>query len=92
MFLDIKKQLAAMHPEMVSRLILIAAPCGGKEAIPPSPQVVNFFSEMVNKSINNIPITPQHVRILLSNGKMIKSLNGNAVIAFVFACLLEHRQ
>ena len=38
----------------------------GKESIPLSPQHVKFFSEMVNKSINNIPITPQDVKTLLS--------------------------
>ena len=31
-----------------------------------SPQLVRFFSEIVNKSINNIPITSQDVKMILS--------------------------
>jgi hypothetical protein len=62
----VAQQLAVMHPEKVNRLILLAASCGGKEGIPQSPQYVKFFSEMVNKSINNIPITPQDVKMILS--------------------------
>jgi hypothetical protein len=37
-----------------------------EKSIPQSPQLVKFFSEMVNKSINNISITPQDVKMLLS--------------------------
>jgi pimeloyl-ACP methyl ester carboxylesterase len=62
----VAQQLTVMHPEKVNRLILVAASCGGKEGISQSPQLVNFFSEMVNKSINDIPITPQEVKMLLS--------------------------
>jgi pimeloyl-ACP methyl ester carboxylesterase len=62
----IAQQLTVTHPEKVNRLILVAASCGGKESVPPSPHVVEFFSEMVNKSINNIPITPADVKMILS--------------------------
>lgn len=62
----VAQQLSVTHPEKVNRLILVAASCGGNESVPPSPQVVEFFSEMVNKSINNIPITPQDVKMILS--------------------------
>ncbi|MDQ3984556.1 MAG: alpha/beta hydrolase [Thermoproteota archaeon] len=62
----VAQQLAVTHPEKVNRLILLGASCGGKEGIPQNPQHVKFFSEMVNKSINNIPITPQDVKTLLS--------------------------
>ncbi|MFZ0510685.1 MAG: alpha/beta hydrolase [Candidatus Nitrosopolaris sp.] len=41
----VAQQLIVTHPEKVNRLILIAASCGGKEAIPPNPQVVKFFSD-----------------------------------------------
>jgi pimeloyl-ACP methyl ester carboxylesterase len=37
------QQLTVTHPEKVNRLILVAASCGGKESVPPSPQVVKFF-------------------------------------------------
>jgi pimeloyl-ACP methyl ester carboxylesterase len=62
----VAQQLIVSHPEKVNRLILVAASCGGKESIPRSPELVEFFSEMVNKSINNIPITPQDVKTLLT--------------------------
>jgi len=61
----VAQQFTVTHPEKVNRLILLAASCGGKEGIPESPQHRKFF-EMVNKSINNIPITPQDVKTLLS--------------------------
>lgn len=62
----VAQQLTVTHTEKINRLILVAASCGGKENVPPSPQVVEFFSEIVNKSINNIPITPQDVKKILS--------------------------
>src|SRR5215831_7103898 len=61
----VAQQLIVTHPEKVNRLLLVAASCGGKESIPPSPQVVKFFSEMTNKLTNNVAITPQDVRILM---------------------------
>jgi pimeloyl-ACP methyl ester carboxylesterase len=39
----IAQQITIMYPEKVNRLILVAASCGGKESVPPSPQVVEFF-------------------------------------------------
>jgi pimeloyl-ACP methyl ester carboxylesterase len=62
----VAQQLTVTHPEKVNRIILLAASCGGKESIPENPQLVKFFSEMVNKSINNISITSQDVKTLLS--------------------------
>jgi pimeloyl-ACP methyl ester carboxylesterase len=62
----VAQQLAVTHPEKVNRLILVAATCGGKESVPPIPQVVKFLTEMSNKSVNEIPITPQEVKMILS--------------------------
>ena len=62
----VAQQITVTHPEKVNRLILLAASCGGKEGVPESPQLVKFFTGMVNKSLNNIPITPQDVKMLLS--------------------------
>src|SRR5215469_16444260 len=61
----IAQQLIVTHPEKVNRLLLVAASCGGKESIPQSPKVVKLFYEMIHKSTNNIPVTPQDVRILM---------------------------
>ncbi len=62
----VAQQITVTHPEKVNRLILLGASCSGKEGVPESPQLVKFFTEMVNKSLNNIPITPQDVKMLLS--------------------------
>ena len=62
----VAQQLAINHPEKVNRLILAAASCGGKEAIPQSPQFLQFLSQIANKSMNNIPVAPQEVKSLLS--------------------------
>jgi pimeloyl-ACP methyl ester carboxylesterase len=62
----IAQQLTVSYPEKVNRLVLVGASCGGKEAVPRNPELVTFFSEMVNKSINNIPIAPQDVKALLA--------------------------
>src|SRR5215831_3525296 len=59
----VAQQLVVTHPEKVNRLLLVAASCGGRESIPQSPQVVRFYVEMIKNSTNNIPITPQDVRM-----------------------------
>jgi len=64
----VAQQLAIMHPEKINRLILVAASCGGKESIPPSPQVLKMGIDIANKSANDIPITPQEVKALLALG------------------------
>ena len=47
---------------------MLAASCGGKESIPPSPQVLKMSIDIANKSANDIPITPQEVKALLALG------------------------
>ena len=59
----VAQQLAVAHAEKINRLILVEASCGGKGSIPPSPQVAKFFTEIANKSINNITITQQDVLV-----------------------------
>jgi pimeloyl-ACP methyl ester carboxylesterase len=41
----VAQQLAATHPEKVNRLILAAASCGGKEAIPKPSTCTIFISD-----------------------------------------------
>ena len=59
-------ELAVTHPEKVNRLILVSTTCGGKDSIPPSPQLVKLGRDLVNKFLNNIPITPQEIKLTLS--------------------------
>jgi pimeloyl-ACP methyl ester carboxylesterase len=62
----VAQQLAVTHPEKVNRLILVSTTCGGKDSIPPSPQLAKFGTELENKLLNNIPITPQEIKLTMS--------------------------
>src|SRR5206468_2499934 len=63
---SVAQQFAVMHPEKTNSLILVAATCGGKEGIPPPPQLVELQSEILNKSLNNITIAPEEIKSLIS--------------------------
>src|SRR5207249_2397406 len=54
------------HPEKVNRLILVATTCGGKDAIPKPPEFKKLQSEIVNKSLNNVPISQEEMKSLSS--------------------------
>jgi pimeloyl-ACP methyl ester carboxylesterase len=54
------------YPEKVNRLILVATTCGGKDGIPKPPEFIKLQSEIVNKSLNNIPLTPEEIKSLIS--------------------------
>ena len=62
----IAQQVVLTHPEKVNRLILIATTCGEKERIPPSPQLAKLGREVIDKLLNNIPITPQEIKMMAS--------------------------
>jgi pimeloyl-ACP methyl ester carboxylesterase len=62
----VAQQLAVTHPEKVNRLILVSTTCGGKDSIPPSPQLVKLGRDLGNKFLNNIPITPQEIKLTMS--------------------------
>ncbi len=62
----IAQQVVLTHPEKVNRLILVATTCGEKEMIPPSPQLAKLGREVVDKLLNNIPITPQEIKMMAS--------------------------
>ncbi len=47
----IAQQLASIHPDRVNNLILYASSCGGPDAVPPSPKVIETFS--------NASLTPE---------------------------------
>jgi hypothetical protein len=50
MGLFIAQELALKNPNRVNNLILYASSCGGKEAIPPSPQVLQAIDAITNTS------------------------------------------
>ena len=64
----IAQQLAVTHPDKVIRLVLVAASCGGKESIPPSPELPKMVIDVINKIANDTPVTSQEVKALMSQG------------------------
>jgi pimeloyl-ACP methyl ester carboxylesterase len=49
----IAEQLALTHPEMVNRLVLYGASCGGQEGIPQTQEVTMTISDFVNNRSQN---------------------------------------
>ena len=62
----IAQAFTVSHPEKVNRLILVATTCGGKDGIPKPPEFIKLQSEIVNKSLNNIPLTSEEIKSLVS--------------------------
>jgi pimeloyl-ACP methyl ester carboxylesterase len=62
----VAQQLTVTNPEKVNRLILVAASCGGKEGIPQSPQLQKMASDVTNKFINNISVSQEEMKSLIS--------------------------
>ena len=60
------QQLTIMHPDKVNSLILVASSCGGKDHTPKPPELVNLMNEMVNKSLNNIPLTTEEIKSIVA--------------------------
>jgi pimeloyl-ACP methyl ester carboxylesterase len=50
----IAQELALMSPDRINSLILSASSCGGKDAIPPSPEVIQAFTNSMNSSSSPI--------------------------------------
>jgi pimeloyl-ACP methyl ester carboxylesterase len=55
----VAQQLTVSHPEKVSRLIIVAGSCGGKDGIDQPPEFKKFLADVLNKSLHNIPITQE---------------------------------
>ena len=49
-------------------MLVAAYLCGGKESIPPSPELPKMVIDVVNKIANDTPVTSQEVKALLSQG------------------------
>jgi pimeloyl-ACP methyl ester carboxylesterase len=60
----IAQQFIVSHPERVNRVILVATTCGGKEGIPKPPAFIKLQSDLVNKSLHNIPMTAEQLKSL----------------------------
>ena len=54
------------YPDKVNRLILVATTCGGKDGIPKPPEFTKLMSEITNKSLNNVSISQEEMKSLVS--------------------------
>ncbi len=60
------QQFAVMYPEKINSLILVAASCGGKDGIDQPPEFKKLQYELVNKALNNVSITQEEMKPLVS--------------------------
>jgi pimeloyl-ACP methyl ester carboxylesterase len=60
------QQLTMMYPDKVNSLILVGSSCGGKDHTPKPPEFIELQSDVVNKSLNNIPLTAEEIKSLVS--------------------------
>ena len=49
------QQLTMMYPDKVNSLVLVASSCGGNYGIDQTPAFKKLQSDVVNKSLNNVP-------------------------------------
>jgi pimeloyl-ACP methyl ester carboxylesterase len=50
----IAQELALSHPDKVGKLVIYASICGGKESLPPTPDVIKVFSDQSGTSLDRI--------------------------------------
>jgi pimeloyl-ACP methyl ester carboxylesterase len=62
----IAQAFTVSYPEKVNRLIIVASTCGGKVSIPKPPEFLKLQSEIVNKSQNNVSISQDEMKSLVS--------------------------
>src|SRR5829696_1343825 len=60
------QQLTIMYPDKVNSLVLIGSSCGGKDHTPKPPEFLKLQSEIVNKSLNNVSISQEEIKSLVS--------------------------
>src|SRR5918993_3395007 len=63
---NLAQQLTMMYPDKVNRLILVGSSCGGKDHTPKPPEFIKLQSDVVNKSLNNISLTAEEIKSLVS--------------------------
>jgi pimeloyl-ACP methyl ester carboxylesterase len=60
------QQLTIMHPDKVNSLVLVGSSCGGIDHTPNPAEFIKLQSDVVNKSLNNIPITTEEIKSLVA--------------------------
>ena len=61
----IAQQLAMMYPDKVNSLVPVGSSCGGKDHTPKSPEFIKLQSEIVNQSLNHIPVSKEEMKSLV---------------------------
>jgi pimeloyl-ACP methyl ester carboxylesterase len=60
----IAQQVTMMHPDKVNSLVLIGSSCGGKDHTPKPPELIKLQSDVVNESLNHIPVSHAQMQAL----------------------------
>jgi pimeloyl-ACP methyl ester carboxylesterase len=63
---SIAEQFTMMYPDKVNSLTLVAATCGGKDNIPKPSEFKKLQADIVNKSLNNVPVSQEEMKSLVS--------------------------
>ena len=58
------QQLTIMYPNKVNSIVLIGSSCGGNDHTPKPAEFLKLQSDIVNKSLNNIPISHEEFKSL----------------------------
>lgn len=59
------QQLTITYPDKVTSLILVGSSCGGKDHTSKPPEFIKLQSQVVNKSLNNVPISQDEIKSLV---------------------------
>src|SRR5918995_694743 len=62
----IAQAFTVSYPDKVNSLILVATMCGGKDSIPKPQEFKKLQAEIVNKSLNNVSISQEEMKSLIS--------------------------
>ncbi len=60
------QQLTMMYPDKVNSLVLVGSSCGGKDHTPKPPEFIKLQSDIVNKSLNKVPISQEEIKSLVA--------------------------
>jgi pimeloyl-ACP methyl ester carboxylesterase len=60
------QQLTMMYPDKVNSLVLVGSSCGGKDHTSKPPEFIKLQAEIVNKSLNNVSISQEEMKSLVS--------------------------
>jgi pimeloyl-ACP methyl ester carboxylesterase len=60
------QQLTMMYPDKVNSLVLVGSSCGGKDHTPKPPEFIKLQSDVVNKSLIDVPLTTEEIKSLVT--------------------------